>query len=94
MKRIKPEELPRTLTPEVVECLAQMANEYPKSNFDWVIISDVLEKRGQLKQVLDRAFELHREASEAIEEQRRQESYSTDRYAGNMGAPDWNTDKS
>ena len=94
--RFSADNLPETLTPELVEILAKMANEFPKVNFEWKNISNLLEKRGQLKQVLDQAFILQVEDQKKkdllmtqeerdTEARKRKESIDSGRFSGNMG---------
>lgn len=98
MKKVILKELPETLTSELIEILAIMANEFPKVNSDWNEISELLEKRGQLRAVLDKALELQRKASEItysqmtdeerrIEQEKIKKSLNSDKFSGNMGEP-------
>jgi hypothetical protein len=94
--KINTDNLPEVLTPDLIEILAKMANEFPKMTFEWNNISILLEKRGQLKQVLDRAFILQVEKQKKIESlmtqeeldieaKKRKESIDGIRFSGNMG---------
>lgn len=102
MKRIKPEELPEVLTEDTIELLVDMVLEFPKTTFDWADISQVLEKRGQLMTVLDRAEQPRRQKEkeriaamtdeERLEEERKAKEFyaNADPYGfyGNMGQPE------
>ena len=52
MIRFTKETLPEKLTEGVIEVLVEMALEEPKKTFDWAEVSEILDKRGELKKVL------------------------------------------
>jgi uncharacterized protein YozE (UPF0346 family) len=96
MERLKPEELPEILTPKLIDALAHMANEFPKTTWDWRDISELLVKRGQLRLVLNRADELKQEQhalreslrtpeGRKSEEEKVRQSLSSRTFSGNMG---------
>jgi hypothetical protein len=98
-KKILAIDLPEQLTPEIIEILAEMANEFPKTSFEWNDVSVVLENRGQLRIVLDRALELQREEKSRKQaamtnEEKNEEaekvknSLKSSKFSGNMGEPE------
>jgi hypothetical protein len=52
-KYIKPEELPEILDEETIKTLVEMCEEFPKKDFNWSIVSELLLQRGQLNIILD-----------------------------------------
>jgi hypothetical protein len=52
-KHIKPEDLPIILNEETIQILVKMCEEFPKKDFNWAKISELLLQRGQLNIVLD-----------------------------------------
>ncbi|WP_421897237.1 hypothetical protein [Marinoscillum sp.] len=52
MIRFTKETLPEKLTEGDIEVLVEMALEEPKKTFDWAEVSEILDKRGELKKVL------------------------------------------
>lgn len=47
-KHIKPEDLPIILNEETIRILVEMCEEFPKKDFNWAQISELLLQRGQL----------------------------------------------
>jgi len=102
MKRIKPEELPETLTDEVINTLVEMASEFPKTTFDWANISELLEQRGQLNIILNKIEERQKQKEkerlesmseeEKAQEEAKWEKIRNDpnpyKFYGNMGQPE------
>jgi hypothetical protein len=101
MKRLKPQDLPEVLTPEIIDILVQMAMEFPKVTSEWADISELLEKKGQLNVILDKVDELKKEenkrkqASLSDEEKRTEaekwtkiHEEGTPGFHGNMGEPE------
>lgn len=105
MKRIiKPENLPEVLDEETIEILVEMCEEFPKKDFSWRNVSELLLQRGQLNLILDivqknqeKKFELERsrmtqEEKKSMEEshQKMLEKLEEDPFYfyGNMSRPD------
>ena len=100
MKRIKVEELPKILTEEVINTLAEMANEVPQTK-DWHQIFDLL-CHDDLRRVMDRKLAIQQEQEKArkasmTEEEKADEAAKWERikndpdpnkFYGNMGQPE------
>lgn len=101
MKRISIEELPDILTEDIIAILVDMALENPQSS-QWHEVFDVLDERGQLMIVLDRArakqktIEQAKEDAKSEEQKLAEEEHKKKFYAnlnpkdffGNMGEPE------
>ncbi len=59
MKRLKPEDLPKVLTPELIDILARMADEVPQS-LEWHLIFERL-KQEDYRKVMDRKIEFQKQ---------------------------------
>lgn len=102
MKRIAKEELPETLTEDVINILVEMAMEDPKLTFDWADVSDILEARGQLKTILEKvrvvkkAIEQAKQDAKSDKQKQREneewqafvENADPNGFYGNMGQPE------
>jgi hypothetical protein len=102
MYRLTVEDLPKELTADIIDILAIMANEFPKTTKHWEIVSKELEKREVLSIVLDRAEELKDEQRKVQESAKSEaqkakekawwEKYHADKdphkFYGNMGQPE------
>jgi hypothetical protein len=102
MKRITKAELPEILTDDIINILVGMALEDPKLTFDWANVSDLLEERGQLKNILDKVRVIKKNIEQAkenakSEEQKKKEKEEWDEFVknadpkefyGNMGEPE------
>lgn len=100
MKRIKPEDLPKVLTEEDINTLAEMANEIPQSE-EWHKIFGLLSPEN-FRKIMDRKVELQKERENArkesmTEEERKEEAAKWERiknnrdphkFYGNMGQPE------
>lgn len=100
MKRLKLEELPEELTQEIIEVLAEMANESPEST-EWQRICPALSSTN-FRKVMDRKIfnqqEQERKRRESLSEEERQDEDDRKRIAlenadpkafyGNMGEPE------
>ncbi|CAA0196340.1 conserved hypothetical protein [Tenacibaculum maritimum] len=100
MKRIKPEELPKVLTDEIIEILAKMIDEIPQSK-EWHDIFEILSDENY-RRVEDKRIELQHQEEESrkaamTEEERAEEKRKADKFIenlkptdfyGNMGQPE------
>lgn len=102
MKKIKPEDLPLKLTSEIIEILVGMAREFPKTDFSWRDVSNLLQERGQLDIILSEIRRTESAERQKLEESKTpeqrekekkalEESYKNIDYTqfhGNMGQPE------
>ena len=99
IKRIKPEELPETLTAEIIEVLAHMANETPQS-IEWHNIFDLLNDN-DYRLIMDRKSEIQMQEHKCwwdslSDEEKKEEKQKgkkaqndPDGFYGNMGNPEY-----
>lgn len=103
-KYIRPEDLPEILDEETINILVRMCEEFPKIDFSWEEISELLLERGQLNIILDIVEKNEQEKveliksqmteAEKIEEMRKMEALKKEIeqnphiFFGNMGQPD------
>ena len=64
MKKVKASELPLVLDEETINILVEMAMEFPKTNWEWAEISEILSERGMLMQVLNKVQEIEHQKYE------------------------------
>lgn len=103
-KYIKPEDLPEILDEETISKLVLMCEEFPKIDFSWAEVSELLLQRGQLNIILDIVEENEQKKvefkksqmteAEKLEEKQKIEALQKKiegdphYFYGNMGRPD------
>jgi hypothetical protein len=103
-KYIRPDDLPKNLDQKTIEILVEMCEEFPKTDFSWAKISELLLQRGQLNIILDivqeneqKKEELRKSQmteSEKLEEYQKMEALKKEieqnphYFIGNMGQPE------
>jgi hypothetical protein len=103
-KFINPEDLPEILDENTINILVEMCEEFPKTDFSWVEVSELLLQRGQLNLILDIVqeneqikLELRKSQmteAEKLEEKQKMEALKQEIernpqvFFGNMGQPD------
>ena len=103
-KYIKPEGLPEILDENTINVLVEMCKEFPKTDFSWAEVSELLLQRGQLNLILDivqeneqKKVELRKSQmteAEKLEEKQKMESLKKEIernpqvFFGNMGQPE------
>ncbi len=94
MKRITKSELPNILTEEIINILVEMALESPKTTFDWAEISQILEDRGQLFEILGIVEKRKKEVEKIKEdsksdEQKQKEKEDWEEFVKNINPKDF-----
>lgn len=101
MKKFTKNTLPSKLTEEVIDILVEMALENPKQTFDWAEVSELLEQRGQLREVLIKVRAVKKSIEQAKEDSKSEEQKKKEKkewnefvknvdpkkFYGNMGEP-------
>ena len=100
MKRIKPEELPEILTPDVITTLAMMIDEVPQSK-EWheifpMLSGDDYEKVEERRLELQQEAQREKRAAMTEEEKQKEKEWwenraknpNPDEFFGNMGQPE------